>query len=338
MATFLSKLVRVSLLPLVVLLTTPAMSQERPSVAPADDTTQAREHFKRGIAQVRAAEWARALDSFRQSALLKAHAVTSYNIGACLRAMGRYTAARRSFMDALVRNASTPGELPKALTKDSSRYLKEIDKLLVRARVTVAPADALIAVDGAPLVREGDNLMVAGVRDAGPGAKVPLTKFTLLLDPGAHVVIMNRKGYDQAALNVTYKPGDKPALDLSMDRLPATLHIAANTDGAIVKLDGRSVGFVPLELQRPAGAYRVAVEHDGYTPYASSVRVKPGEEVTLRANLVEEEPSVLETWWFWTAAGVVITGAVVGTYFATRPEAERPPLNGGGLGWVVPIP
>jgi hypothetical protein len=43
-------------------------------------------------------------------------------------------------------------------------------------------------------------------------------------------------------------------------------------------------------------------------------------------------------WWFWTAVGAVVVGSAVGTYYATRPDPERPPVDGGGLGWSVRVP
>lgn len=81
----------------------------------------------------------------------------------------------------------------------------------------------------------------------------------------------------------------------------------------------------------------MVVRQDGYEPYESMVHVKAGDDVTLRATMVEETPNVLESWWFWTGAGVAVSATVVVTYFATRPDPERPAPNGGGLGWVVPL-
>src|SRR6187402_143183 len=55
---------------------------------------KARELFVRGTTLVQSAQWAEALDAFEQSAALRPHPITTYNIGACERALGRYTVAR----------------------------------------------------------------------------------------------------------------------------------------------------------------------------------------------------------------------------------------------------
>jgi hypothetical protein len=38
-----------------------------------------------------------------------------------------------------------------------------------------------------------------------------------------------------------------------------------------------------------------------------------------------ERPSIFSQWWFWTAAGVVVAGVAVGTYFVVRGSDAAPP-------------
>jgi hypothetical protein len=73
-------------------------------------------------------------------------------------------------------------------------------------------------------------------------------------------------------------------------------------------------------------------------PYETTADIAPRQRADLVATLREERPSLLSRWWFWTAAAAVVTGAAVTTYAVTRPEPQRPPLDGGGLGWTVPAP
>lgn len=320
-------------------------AQPQPQQPPAEPTDpqieQARQLFEQGVEAVKQHEWGRALEAFERSAKLRPHAVTSYNIGACNRAIGRYTAARLAFTQALAWNDGGKSKLFEHQVDDSHRYLSEIDELLVHVRLTVKPADARVAVDGAPLAREGSiegkPMVVAGVRPAGRGTRLPSSTVVMLVDPGAHVVLLSRKGFGDVVVNRTFGAGAHPKLALELDRLPARLRITANHPQARVEIDGHMVGLAPLDIMRPAGKYEVVVDADDTEPYKAQIDLDPGEEVALKANLVEESPSVFERWWFWTAAGVVVAGAVVGTYFAVRPEPERPPLNGGGLGWTVPL-
>ncbi len=170
----------------------------------------------------------------------------------------------------------------------------------------------------------------------GPGAPPPAAAFDLVLDPGAHVFTLSRKGFTDAVVNRTFAPGSASTLDLKLDLLPATLRITSTQLGALVHVDDADVGPAPVDVLRPAGAYHVMVKKDGFLPYGTQVTVQPGEEVKLRAPLVVDKPSIAKRWWFWTTiAGVIGTGVVV-TYVVTRPKPEpKPPFNGGSANWVV---
>ena len=89
-----------------------------------------------------------------------------------------------------------------------------------------------------------------------------------------------------------------------------------------------------MTLERPAGAYRLLVRKQGFTPYETQFTVAAGEEVNLNAPLSPEKKSVVKKWWFWTAIGAAVTVAATGAYLGAK-AAETPQLDGGGLGWVV---
>jgi hypothetical protein len=310
------------------------------SSARADDDAEklekARQLFAEGTERVKAAEWSPALASFERSAALKPHAITTYNIGACQRAIGSYLRARASFAEALKRNEAAH-ELPDSLAGAARGYVAEIDRLVAHASVTVAPASALIAVDGAPLAPDGPSRMAAGLRAPGPGEAPPSPSFELVLDPGAHVFVLSHKGFGDIVVNRTFGPASTMTLKLELDKLPGVMHIASNHDQAVVTVAGVDVGMAPVDVTRPAGTYQVLVKKDGFAPYASQVVLKPGDEVSLRGQLAPESRSVLKRWWFWTGAAAFIAGVAVTTYFVARPAPTRPPLNGGGLGWTVPV-
>jgi hypothetical protein len=106
----------------------------------------------------------------------------------------------------------------------------------------------------------------------------------------------------------------------------------------VVTVNALDVGVAPVELSRPAGTYHVVVRSSGFVPYEVDTSLQPGQKTELRAKLEPEQTSLLRRWWFWTAAGVVLAGAAVTTYAVTRPDPERPPVDGGGLGWAVRAP
>lgn len=313
-----------------------AWAEEPPP--PDEKLAEARDAFEEGTAHVTKAEWADALAAFERAARLRPHPVTTFNIAACERAMGRYARARHGFERALADNdAAGGGQLPESVQAEIKGYVGEIAGILVRVRVTLVPADARIAVDGRPLaVNKGDA--IAGLRDPGRGERAPGKSFVLVIDPGVHVLTLSRKGYDDAVVRRTFRRSSTPALRLELDRLPATLRIQSNEKGAIASVDGRDVGPTPVDVLRPPGRHRIIVAKDGFDDFETRLSVRPGELASVRAPLEPREPTVLERWWFWTTIGVVVTGTVVATYFLTRPEPERQEIDGGTLGWKVSVP
>jgi hypothetical protein len=308
------------------------------SQARADDevTQQAREAFVRGTEFVHHAQWAEALVAFEQSAKLKPHAVATYNIAACERALGRYTRARQALRDALAQNdAAQKSQLAESLVTEANAQLAQIDGLLATADVTLDPPSASVAIDGRPLAQGPDGTLVAGMRLPGPGEPPPAARFKIVMDPGVHILTLSRKGYTDAVVNKTFSPGTTTAVALALDKLPSIFHVEADQASAVVTFGGHDVGVVPVDVSRPSGAYRVQVNKAGYLAYEATVTGAPGELVNLRAKLAVSKPSIFTRWWFWTIAGVVVAGAATATYFLVR---QPPPPNGGGLGWSVPIP
>jgi hypothetical protein len=313
----------------------------------ADDDPQvlaARTEFEKGATLAKSAQWAEALAAFERSAKLRPHAVTTYNIGACQRAMGQYALARKTLQGALAQNAAAGGsELATTLETETKGWITEIEgSILGTLDLSVRPNDASLAIDGRPLEASsggGASAFVAGTLPPGPGQKVPAETFKVRVDPGTHVLTLSRKGYADALVTKTVGPAQSVKVAIELDRLPATLHITTNVEGAVVTVNDLDVGVAPVDLSRPAGNYHVVVRKRGFVSYDSNVAVRPGERLDLSARLGEEKPSLLEKWWFWTAAGAVVAGAAVGTYFLVHkePEPQRPPLNGGGLGWTVQL-
>lgn len=290
------------------------------TAARADDVSEARDQFKKGAELAKDAQWGAALAAYERSAKLRPHPWTTYNIGVCERALGQYVRARKTFERALEQRTSE-ADLPNATVDDVKRFLAEIDRLVGSLDVTVEPADARLAIDGRP--HEGDTK--GGVAH-------------LVLDPGRHVIVLSREGFSDAVHAEDVRPGDKRAVKLALDRLPATLAVRASKAEAVVAVDGLDVGVAPVDLLRPAGTHHVVVRKSGFVAYETDAVVRPGQRVELVAALKEEKPSVFSRWWFWTAAGVVVTGAAITTYALTRPDPERPALDGGGLGWTVRAP
>jgi hypothetical protein len=184
-----------------------------PAAAPEDvATAQARDLFNEGTDRARRGDWSQALTAFERSRGLRPHAVTTYNVGYCERALGRYTRARKMFGKALADNAAHGGvELPDNLATAAKGYLAELERQIARAVITLSPEGASVSVDGRPLERavmDGPRpILWADTRELGPAEAAAASTFELHIDPGTHVFVVSRPGYPDVVTTRTFDPG-----------------------------------------------------------------------------------------------------------------------------------
>lgn len=319
----------------------PALADPEPEpTGEADPKLQrARELYQKGVGHVKRQEWSEALAAFEDSARHNPHATTTFNVGACERALGNYTRARVAYKQALEQGRANPGQLADSLSAEATAVMQQLESLLARAIVHLEPKEARISVDGRPLALEGKKgarpVLVAGVERPNLGKPAPAAEFEIVLNPGVHVITISRKGFGDAVVNKSFAPGSTTDLPISLSRLPATLRISSNVDGALVRVDEVDMGPTPVDVLRPPGLYRIAVEKKGYDPFEASVSVRAGELSAQRVTLRPESRPITKTWWFWTAAAAVVVGGVVTTYVLTRPDPEPPPYERGNTGWLA---
>jgi hypothetical protein len=310
--------------------------------AHAEPRERARAEFAAGAELVKAAKWSEALGAFERSFALVPHPVTLFNVGACERALGSYARARRTLARTLeLDRAGDGGALPESARGDVAAFLAEIAAILVTVDVHLDPPSATIAVDGRPLEETSAGpvpTLTAGLAAPGPGLPPPSGEFRLELDPGAHVLVLSRIGFEDVVRRETFGKGRTTSLDLTLARLDGALEVRADRAGAAVAVDGIDVGAAPVTVRRPAGRYHVAVRKAGYVTFETDAVLEPGGRIDLSAPLAPETTPLTGTWWFWTAAGSVLAIATVSTYLLTRPDPQRPAANGGGLGWVLRTP
>jgi hypothetical protein len=216
--------------PLALAQGAPARDPPRAAAPATDDAgdpklAEARTAFREGTALARQAQWGEALLAFERSARLRPHTFTTYNIGFCERALGRYTRAHKMLARALAENEARGGTALSAdVAADAKRYLVDLDARLARAMVTLDPADAAVAVDGRPLdmieARPSTPLLSAGTRDLGAPETPPSSRFELLLDPGAHVFVVSKTGGPDAIVTRAFDAGSKAELELKLAPRP----------------------------------------------------------------------------------------------------------------------
>lgn len=178
----------------------------------SEELAAARQAFVLGTQLAEQAQWLDALEAFRRSSGLHRHAATTYNIGFCLRALGRYTQARDAMTKALAEGREHPGELSERLRGDAEGYLRELETKLARVTVSTVGPPVRLAVDGRPLRHEGGRGFVAGVEPVGAPGPVP-TGFVLQLDPGDHSFLVEQRN-ERTVVNLSLDPGAVESLEL----------------------------------------------------------------------------------------------------------------------------
>jgi hypothetical protein len=263
-----------------------------PAQAPASEdaaTLQARALFSEGTGSAHRGEWFLALVAFERSRAVRPHAVTTYNIGYCERALGRYTRARKMFNEAFAENeAHGGGELPQEQAAAAKAYLAELDRLIARAVIHVSPEGTSIVVDGRPLERADASgprpIAWAGTRAAGAAEPVPASTFELQLDPGAHVFVLSKAGYVDYASSHDFEPGVESNIELALSAAaPDAPKLAARSANGGEEPEARrqppsrwpfyagaSVGAAGLATGAIAGIVAINIKGEGTAHYAQA--------------------------------------------------------------------
>src|SRR5207249_4556592 len=79
-------------------------------------------------------------------------------------------------------------------------------------------------------------------------------------------------------------------------RPPATgaIVVRANVDGALVRIDGREMGFTPVVIERAATGLRtIEVTRPGRHPFVSVVSVSEGARASVEARLRRADPEIV---------------------------------------------
>ncbi|NOU29863.1 MAG: PEGA domain-containing protein, partial [Polyangiaceae bacterium] len=205
-----------------------------------------------------------------------------------------------------------------------------------------APGSAAVTVDSRPTEREGERY-VGGTLPPGPAEPVAFSavseghaRFTVTLDPGAHVLTFTAPGHTESVFRENFRPASHKELSIALLELNGTLRVSSSPIAAVY-VDGTSIGPSPISVDRVKGSYRVSVRKDGYAPFETTAILRPGERTELNAALRLAPTPITKKWWFYAIiAGVAAAGAVT-TYAIVRAN-DTPAPNGGTIGWVVTPP
>ncbi len=100
-----------------------------------------------------------------------------------------------------------------------------------------------------------------------------------------------------------------------------SIAVSANEESAAVFVNDEERGEVPMQAlgDLEPGRYSLRLAKSGYYDWRSDVFVEPGGVTPVWAEMSERPPRFYETWWFWTAVGVVAVGA--GTFYVVNATA-----------------
>jgi len=244
-----------------------ALADPRP--AAADDATEAKLRFDRGLQYVRKNKVRRALDEFFISNRLSPNPSTAYNIAACLESLDRLDEAFSALSDFMTHDLSS------AQREMAAEALARVLPKVARLTVTSSPP-------GAALFLDRENLGQYGV-----------TPRTLAAKPGPHEVILQLPGYHPARDGVELVRGAETRLELTLTAITGTVLVRSEPAGATVRIEGVAAGpeaTTPGRLSVPVGKATLVFSREGHARRLVETMVVAGREATVDAELVPLPP------------------------------------------------
>ncbi len=115
--------------------------------------------------------------------------------------------------------------------------------------------------------------------------------------PGHHTVYVSAPGYVTQQLSVEIPAADTARLKFKLLPVPApagTLVVKANLDGALIRVDGKEVGFTPGVIDGvTAGVRKVEISYESRETVLRVVEVKVDERTFVEARLRYAQPKVV---------------------------------------------
>ena len=248
-----------------------------------------------------AREYREAVASYQAAYDLNSDPRVLYNLGRSLEALGEIVEA----IDALER-------FQKEAPIDLLAEVKGLDEHIVALRAKTSQILLSINVEGAE-VHWGDRLLKGTEKQR---------RYSLVA--GTAEISVSKIGYFEKKMTLTLAGGSSKNITIQL--LPKSnmglLHVDTGAVQAELYIDGEKLGDTPFENALAAGSHELTIKASGYRDYTSPIRSVPGKQQDLYIKL-EQEPGVLETWWFWTITGVVVAGTVAAVIAATT-ESSAP--------------
>jgi hypothetical protein len=297
-------------LAIVLMLVSATARPEQPAAARTEKISdnEARRLFERGKEALRVGRFRDARADFERSLELVKKPSAAFNLAVALRGMGLAVEARRVLAQLL---AGEYGELPAERRSAVKQLAREVRREIARLVVEIRGGpEAAVRVDG-----EHAGSVASG------------RPLDMEVNPGRHVITLSARLYRTIERRVTVGSGRtlrlSETLALSAAARLATLIVSSEDPTHTVEIVGVAAATGRVERRLAPGSYEVRVRsRDGLR--SSQVTLTPG----TKHRIVLDSPgvSVLDSPWFWIAAGTVVTGAAVGGFLLLR-DRERDPIT-----------
>lgn len=257
---------------------------------------------RQGDQAIDAGLYEEALDAYSRALAIQPGPALHYNRGRALQALGRFAEAIAE-LEEFERTA--PPELLQAVPR-LAEMMTSVRARVARLTLVTQPRDAVVFIDGTEILSS--------------------RRQDLALDAGEHRLRIEASEFLSHEQRFSLAQGQARTLSVELTPVPrrALVHVLSPVDGALVEMNGRVSGAVPLDLELDPGTYELRLEHPDYVAASTSVVVVAGDDRTINMAL-DRKPQFYETWWFWTGVGVV---AAIGVTTAVALSTEKEPGTG----------
>lgn len=290
----------------------PAPSAPAPAPAPAPQPPEdeAKRHFDQGVALFNDGNYSAALAEFEQAYKLRPQPFVLYNIALTQKSLFRYTDAIASLQKFLDESQNLAPEK----RAEATQIIAEMKALLADVTLEITPANATIAIDG----------RVVG--------QTPIEK-PVSIAAGTHKLEVTADGYEPQKRDLMITAGVPLKITLELKAIVKTGKVRINSAAprAMVSIDGKAIGPVPVEVELEAGGHRLEVIADNYQTRRDELVVAAGQtrqlDVTLD-KIVRQKKAWYKHWYVWAGAGAVLVGGATACTLAGCFDSRQSPVEG----------
>ena len=236
--------------------------------AHADEATEARFHFQRGVSLISKGKVQSALEQFLISNRLVKNPNAVFNAAKCFEHMKNYNEAYALYSEYLQFNL-TPAE-----RIEGEKKLKEIESKVAAVTISTFPEGAEIFIDRKELGSWG------------------MTPRLIAVPPGEHEVFLEYKGHYVESFKIKAELGEMKNFHADLKAKTGKLKISGPHEIVYLTIDAAEAQTIdiPAELDLPVGKHTLKFEADGYLPEEKQVTVKENklEEVDFKLDSIPE--------------------------------------------------